>query len=70
VTDAERIDALERRVRELEARAAQVPVYIPVYVPVQPYAAPAAPCSPPYVVPIYVPMPKPLYPRWWEVTFS
>jgi hypothetical protein len=48
VTDAERIDALERRVRELEARPAQVPVYIPVYVP----------------------MPQPLYPRWWEVTYS
>lgn len=50
----DRVDELERRVRELEARPQQIPVYLPVYI------------QPPAPLPVYVQPQFPWYgqPQW------
>jgi len=53
-TDKQRIEELERRVKELEMRP---PIYMPMPYPVpQPYPVYPAPYQPPYYVP-YMPHP-------------
>jgi len=58
----DKIEELERRIKELEARPPQIMSY-PVYLPYPYYVWPAAP-----YIPSPIPFPQPFQPTWYTTT--